>query len=400
MTRQRLLLYLICGLTDFAAFVVVFVASRSLAEARVEPTTLGLIGGGLAFSQGIGAMLGGWLSHRFDARTVFLSGAAMTVVSVMACASTPASLALFLPGYWMLGIALGFLYPPLIGWLNEGTDAHRDRAGVSRTLFIFCVAWNVGMMGGVLTAGSLFAKGRVWAMGASLAASLINLALAGFVAWRHRPAPVREVEPETPISLENVALANAFRRLSWLANLGGMFGGSMVIHLLPDLMVLIRIPAEEHGKLIALWRMVVVGTYFAMHSLSFWHYRLSTALASQLLAAGGLVVISQAQSSTTLMIGLAMLGQLVGYNYFAGLFYSTAGATQSKRALAAGIHEATLAGGMAVGTVFGGLLGSTVSHRMPYLLAAAVTAVLAAMQIASHRVWAPRRTLVESAEAK
>jgi len=78
--------------------------------------------------------------------------------------------------------------------------------------------------------------------------------------------------------------------LSWIANLGGMFGASMVIHLLPDLAVAIGVQPEAHGKLLASWRGVIIGTYLLMHCADQWHYRLSTALASQALAAFGLLI--------------------------------------------------------------------------------------------------------------
>jgi MFS family permease len=166
-----------------------------------------------------------------------------------------------------------------------------------------------------------------------------------------------------------------------------MFGGSMVIHLLPDLAVAIGVPPDDHGYLLAGWRCVIIATYLLMHHAVFWHYRLSTSMLSQVLAAIGLVVIARAESSGTLLVGLALLGQLVGYNYFSGLFYSTAGSSHERRALAAGIHEATLAGGMAFGTIVGGVLGSVVSHRMPYLLAAGVMLVLIAVQSAAWWRW-------------
>lgn len=389
MPHQRSLLYVISALTDFSAFIVVFVASRSLAEASADPMYLGLLGGSLALVQGLGSLLGGWLSHRFDARRVFVSGAALNVVSIILCRCvSPASL-WFLPAYWLIGIALGCLYPPLIGWLNEGNDPHQNRSGVSRTLFLFCVAWNIGMVCGVLTAGRLFERGRSVALMASFAVAIINLLLAIVAAIRrsnvgevveasvdHEPTPVAQIER-----------ANRFRRLSWLANLGGMFGGSLVVHLLPDLAVHLNIPSTDHGRILAVWRGVVIATYTLMYASSFWHFRFGTSIVSQLLAAGGLVVISQAQSETMLMVGLTMLGQLVGYNYFSGLFYSTAGSPPAKRALAAGIHEATLALGMAAGTLLGGVLGSRINHRIPYLLAGVFTVVLLGLQIVSNWIW-------------
>ena len=117
-----------------------------------------------------------------------------------------------------------------------------------------------------------------------------------------------------------------------------------------------------------------------MYGVGFWHYRLGVSLASQAIGAAGLVVIAQAESAGMLLIGLALQGQLVGNNYFSGLYYSTAGSSDLGRALAAGIHEATLASGMAIGTIVGGALGSLINHRLPYLLAAIVILVLMTAQ--------------------
>jgi len=151
--------------------------------------------------------------------------------------------------------------------------------------------------------------------------------------------------------------------------------------------VSLDVPADNHGMLLAIWRACIIATYVLMHRLAFWHYRLSTSLASQALAAVGLVVIARAEYAATLLLGLALLGQLVGYNYFSGLFYSTAGSSHERRALAAGLHEATLAMGMAIGTLLGGFLGTRVNQRMPYLMAALVVVVLMAVQTVAWRRW-------------
>ena len=385
-SRFKRLLYLICGLTDFAAFVVIFAVSRGLAEGQAESWYLGVVGAGLSLSAGVGSILGGWLAHRFDGRVVFVTGAITLGSSIAACALGDPTRLWFLPGYWLLGIGLGFIYPPLIGWLNQGEDAHANRRGVSRTLILFCVAWNFGMMCGQLTAGSLFSFGAHWTYGAAFGVSMLNLILA--IAAVRRVVPLSSVSNDrTPEEHQAVELASAFKRLSWIANLGGMFGGSMVVHLLPDLAVTIGIAAADHGKLLASWRAVIIATYLVMHRAAFWHYRLSAALTSQVLAAVGLIVIARAESAVTLWIGLTLLGQLVGYNYFSGLFYSTAGSSHERRALAAGIHEATLAVGMAVGTIVGGVLGTLVNQRVPYLLASAVLLVMIVVQIVAWWRW-------------
>src|SRR6185295_19783376 len=82
-SRLRLLLYLVSGMTDFSVFVVVFTASRSLADAHAEPWYLGLLGAGLSFVSGVGHILGGWLACRFDGRAVFVSGAAVTLACIL-----------------------------------------------------------------------------------------------------------------------------------------------------------------------------------------------------------------------------------------------------------------------------------------------------------------------------
>ncbi|HEX2524278.1 MAG TPA: MFS transporter, partial [Terriglobia bacterium] len=385
-SRLKLNLYLMCGLTDFASFAMVFAVSRGLAEGRVAPWYLGLAGAGLSFSAAVGSILGGWLASRFDGRIVFVSGAGSVVLSIAACWFGDFRHAWLLPGYWLLGIGLGLLYPPLIGWLNQGENPHSNHRVVSRTLILFCVAWNVGMMCGQLTAGALFPFGQRWVYGAALFGALPNLVLAFVVAFQVRPfAPVSPHRTHH----ENKALerAVAFKRLSWIANLGGMFGASMIIHLLPDLAVVIGVHPRDHGKLLASWRGVIVGTYLLMHYTAHWHYRFSTALASQLLAACGLLVIAQSESTVSLLAGLTLLGQLVGYNYFSGLFYSTAGSSDERRALAAGIHEATLAGGMAIGTMVGGIFGSLGGFRMPYIVAATVMFTLTVVQSAAWWKW-------------
>ena len=385
-SQLKLKLYLMCGLTDFATFAVVFAVSRGLAEGQVAPWYLGLVGAGLSFSAAVGSLLGGWLPNRFDVRVVFVSGASIVALGIAACWLSNFGKGWFLPGYWLLGIGLGLLYPPLIGWLNQGENPHTNRHVVSQSLILFCVAWNLGMMSGQLTAGALFPLGKNWVYGAALSGALPNLVLAFVVAAQITPF-ARTSTTRTHHETNALELAAAFKRLSWIANLGGMFGASMIIHLLPDLAVAIGVQAQDHGKLLASWRGVIIGTYLLMHSTAHWHYRLATALASQALAACGLLVIARSESIVMLLVGLTLLGQLVGYNYFSGLFYSTAGSPDERRALAAGIHEATLAGGMAVGTMAGGVFGSMGGRRTPYILAAGVMFALTIVQTTAWWRW-------------
>ncbi|MCH2211099.1 MAG: MFS transporter [Fuerstiella sp.] len=396
-SRLKQLLYLICLLTDFCAFVVIFAVTRRLAEQQADLWYLGMFGAAFSFSAGLTSVLSGWLSSRFDSRFVFVSGCITVALGVMACAFGDTTHAGFLLRYCLLGIGLGFIYPTLIGWLNRNEDVRTNRRGVSRTLILYCVAWNVGMMCGQLTAGWLFAQGLAWLYGLAFGASIANVCLA-IAASRLVAAPsvtsVTGNEDTTEVSDRfagsdpvNTKVAVHFKRLGWIANSGGTFGTGLVLHLLPDLVVTIGIPADSHGSLLAYGRGVVIATYLLMHVNSFWHYRFSVSLVSQVLGAIGLIMFACADSAVTLIVGLTLHSQLAGYNYFSGLFYSTVGSSPESRTLAAGIHEATLAAGMAAGTAAAGVLGTFIGNRAPYVLSFIVLAVLIVVQIAVFCRW-------------
>lgn len=392
--NHKSLLYLICLLADFCGFVVVFVVSRQLAEEKMPDWYLGMAGAAFALSSGVANIVGGVISHRFSERAVFLFGIFAVPLAIVLCAFAEPHDPRFLLRYCLLGLGLGSIYPTLIGWLNRDQDAHANRRGVSRTLILFCISWNVGMLCGQMTSGALFSVGRQWVYAAGLLAALANVGLALVVVRRIArrsemavgPADMKErrsaVVPEPEL-----LLASRCRYLSWIANAGGTFGGSLVFHLLPSLMVTIGVSADQHGTLLAWWRGVVIVTYLLMHWSHFWHFRMSASVVSQLLGVAGLLSIAFAPSATMVLIGLTLHGQLAGFNYFSGLFYSTAGSAREKRTLAAGIHEATLAAGMACGTVLGGFLGSRVNERAPWLMAAGVLLVLMTIQVVAWQRW-------------
>ena len=225
----------------------------------------------------------------------------------------------FLPRYWLLGAGLGFVYPPLIAWLNRGSGSAGDGRDVSRRLILFCVAWNFGMMAGQLTAGSLFAVEPEWTYRVGFVVAMLNVVLALIAALSlHQVHDEAKGEGHTVVQNRSIELAARFKRLSWIANLGGMFGGSLVIHLLPDLAVTIGIAADRHGNLLAGWRAVVIATYLLLHFTDFWHYRFRVSLASQILGALGLAVIFPSGNGHRLSAGTGAVGPTRRFQLFLG----------------------------------------------------------------------------------
>ena len=70
----------------------------------------------------------------------------------------------------------------------------------------------------------------------------LGAVVAVLAAARYRPVS-RDFHADLAPTPAETARANGFKRLSWIANLGGTFGGSLIVHLLPGLAVTIGGPA-------------------------------------------------------------------------------------------------------------------------------------------------------------
>jgi len=379
---ERWMLLAIIWVTDFALFMVVFAVSRGLAESGSQSLTLGLVGGGFSLASGLSSLIGGRISDRVGRKRVILCGITGFVVGTWGCLALGAENRFYIPMYILIAAAIGLIYPPIVALLSRGRDAVTDRRDATRIIVVYCITWNVGLISGQLTGGWLYHHDPVRPIQIALLLALINPLLL-WVAARSHTSPPASLDQNTTAHLEHRAASAAFSRLAWIANIGGAFAMSMVFHLFPLLMIELHIPAREHGGLLALNSVIVVITYLFMHRVPFWHHRFSTAALSQITAAASLLVLASAHSRLGLIVGLVGLGQLVGYNYFASLYYSTTGVTETRRGAASGMHEFTLALGFAAGAIGGGLLGQFAGIQAPYRLGAAFIVVLLVVQLAS-----------------
>ena len=379
MRTEQWLLLAVIWITDFAVFMVVFAVGRNLAETGSDSMVLGLAGGGFSLALGMSALLGGRLSDNVGRVRVMLTGLVGIAMCTAGCLVLGAEHPFYIPMYILVAAATGLVYPPGVALLSRGQDAV-SRIGVGRVIVFFCLAWNGGMISGQLTGGWLFHHDPVRPIQAAMLLALVNPILLWLAVVHQASLPTIPDQYTTP-HLEHRANSAMFSRLAWTANLGGAFATSMVFHLFPLLMVELEIPAHEHGGLLAISRAVVVLTYLLMYRVPIWHHRFSTAALSQILAAGCLLVLAAADSRLGVIVGLIGLAQLLGYNYFASLYYSTTGVAEEQRGAASGMHEFTLAMGVAAGATVGGFVGQLAGSRAPYQLAAAVIMVLLVVQV-------------------
>ena len=127
-------------------------------------------------------------------------------------------------------------------------------------------------------------------------------------------------------------------------------------------------------------RVTVIIVYMLLHRSSFWQYRFGMMLTSQAVAVCSLMALSLVRSVTGVTAALMGLGVFTGFNYFASLYYSSAGAHEHRRGFSSGMHEATLGLGFGIGAIGGGILGTFAGVRAPYILAACVVLALAVVQ--------------------
>lgn len=393
MTRRAnvKLIYASVFLTDMVTVVMIFTVDRDLAERGADLMTLGLIGGAMAMAFAISCLVFGSLSDRIGRWPLALGGIGLTMLATSACLVFSPPSWVYFGAYWTVGLASGMYFPAVLAFLSQNGERRSRLRGISRPLITFCFAWNGGIICGTVVASQLFAWGRAWPIGVALVATGVNLlVLLAALVWPGRQSAAPDVLSD-PDMLKHQELSVFFSRLAWTANLGGAFSMSMVFHLLPRLMVDLDIAANNHGWLIITCRGCVLLTYVLLYRLAFWHYRFYVPLVTQLLAIAGLVIVILADSIWQIGLGLTTLGVLVGYNYFASLYYSTAGGGPKRQGLASGIHEASLGFGFAMGSITGGLfarlteafghvLPPVLIQRSPYVLAAFVITLLLVLQ--------------------
>ena len=387
MNAARINLLLITFLTEASMFGVIFAVSRTLGEVDTPLLDMGLIGGGFFAAFSISSFLSGRFSDRFGRRRFMLGGMCLMLVTTIACAWLDRQHPAYYWIYCIMGFGPGCVYPSVIAWLTRNNNEQAATGRISHVLIAFCLTWNAAIVCSQSVGGWLFGIDERLPIWLAAGLAVVNIAVLAMIGPSRSHTVVHSEASEPGVQRHRMRSAT-FMQLAWLANLGGTFCMGIVVNLLPDLAVSEKIGSDLHGYMLAGMRGVVIATYLVLYFSRFWHHRFTAAVVSQAVAMGGLIVVANADSVWVLCLGLAALGQLAGYNYLAGLHYSTSGSVDERRGAASGMHEATLTMGMAAGSICGGLIAAAAGPRAPYMLAAGVVGLLAiaqAIMYAAHR---------------
>ena len=365
------MLYLISWLTDFAAFLFLFAGNRYLADQ--ESDVLGILGASFFLASAIANTSAGMLADRFGRRRVSLIGAIVFVLTVALVALTGPSGWFFYAAYTLVGASLGTIYPPLMAWLSVRHSGKHS----SRAFLFFCLSFNLGLGTAQVCGGWMYEN---WGSTAPLYGALIAAALS-LTCISTLPAAVEQGKPKKEKTDPQVASrANTFAYLAWFANFGGMFSMSTVWFLFPNLAVALKVSPSTHGAALAIGRAVVMSIYCMMYFNTHWQFRFRYSLIAQVAGCAGLLGLCLSSSAVGLTISIGGLSTLLGYNYFASLFYNAKGAADDRKGRAFGVNEAFLAFGAGGGSLFGGLAAPYFGIRAPYQMAMCVVGVMATIQ--------------------
>ena len=381
------MLYLIAWLTDCALILFLFSVTRVLAEQQASPWTLGTLGAAFFLASAISSTLAGRLSDRVGRKAVAISGSIGLVASLSVLLLFDSGTWRFYVAYACAGISVGHVYPPVIALLSRCTGPRE----ASRRFLRFGLAFNLGILVGQIGGGWLYDHVTPEApLLTAIGLAVVTVLCLFGVSERGGVEAGAAGSLEAPgLSLRERSSARRFIRLAWLANFAGMFSMSTLWFLFPALAVALEIPAEEHGVVLGVGRATVMGVYLLMHLVPVWHYRFGYSVAAQVLGLGGMLLVCVGNHAAALATGVVLLSVLLGYNYFASLFYNRSGHGEAGKGAAFGLNEAFLSLGAGGGSLLGGWAATGWGERGPFQIAAVVIALGLVAQVAWFLVGRP-----------
>lgn len=389
LSGPRPLLYLLVWIGDCSLSLFIFTVTRHLAEQEGNLVNLGIFGSALSVTVALCAALFGHFSDRLGRRRMIGAGSTLMGVSYGLAYWSLAVPWIYLQAV-LLGLASSLIIPPVIALLSASSARVADPSRHTRTLIIFCLAWNLGMVSGQLSGGFLFVLGPLVGIKVCLGLAALHFALNVVATARERGTGTAADDVDyrsNPSGDDEPRVSSTQRRMfaifGWIANIAGSTSTGLIIFLLPRLMTTLEISAPVHGSMVMSSRILVVVTYFGLYLSRFWHYRLAPGLCAQAVAMAGLLIITRAEAVPLLTLGVMLIGVMMGYNYFSGIFYATT-AFSRRSGFASGMHEGTLAIGFLIGSLGGGIVGSEFGVRAPFAVGIGIIGLAMALEIAGY----------------
>ena len=284
----------------------------------------------------------------------------------------PVWVIIWLSGLW--GLALVFLWPPLMGWFSTGYEGKN----LNRKLGIYNTSWSSGSTIGPLIGGYLTSIDIKLAL-ASAGTMLLLAAL--MISFSRKPYGRQQpIFPTVEGDISDPSLPK-FRVAARIT----LFAGFVCLGLCrAPLGMLMRYElafTEAHfGMALSFIALMSTITFFVLGKWHAWHYRNYPVFVAQAGIIAALQLIIYSERLTTLYLAACLIGIFTAYFYTSHMFYGVSATKRRSGAMA--VHEIILSAGIGIGAYMGGYLNDAFGRRYaPYLFGLAIIAVSVATQL-------------------
>ena len=340
--------------------------AESLGASSLE---LGMLGAVRGLAYALACVVAGLVIDRFTRRTCVLVSTCLLACLVLA---TALSMKLWHinVGVVVWSMALSFFWPALLAWIGDSHSASQ----LGRATAIINVGWSLGLMFGNGAAGWLYELNPVAPFLASAPLALVAACAAVAGLSRKSGQPLQKPQKPRRIGVR--------RRLA--AGWAGNFASMTMIGLVS--IVFLNLWVDELGGSKGMFG-TLVGLLGLGRTLTFiFGLRRSDLLrnwrvaATTQVIAGAMVGTIALTSNKWWVAGVFVaVGLNLGTCYYMALYRSLE--EQGDRGFKAAMHEATLLGGLLLGSLGGGAAADLWGIRSPYGLIAACVVLLVAVQI-------------------
>jgi len=335
------------------------------------PAAVGAVGGLYMGVYLLSVLLVGPRADKWGVKRVILAGTGLTTIIYLL---TP-----LLNSVWqimcatsLMGLLLGMLWPPLMGWVTSG---HTGK-NLNRRVGLFNTSWTTGNIVGFLAGGPILTW-RQWAPFILCAfMSVVVLICLGIARSRRTLAgkPNESAKPaERDHKLHSFLIASRLGLLTGWAGLGAL--RTPLLELLKEM----NLGPNFNSLLAGALSFSMAIAFFLWGRTQRWHFGLWMLACAQLGSAVLLCLVGLAQGPLMLFIFAVLVMPGSTLTYASHIYYSAAGSRSKASAMA--IHEFTLGAGFALGSFGGGYIAEFAGIRWAYPVMGAIMAASVIVQL-------------------
>jgi MFS family permease len=280
--------------------------------------------------------------------------------------------------FCIYAVAMSFFWPPIMGWLSR--DAEGSMLG--KRMSYFSISWSIGLIVGPLIAGVLSARSPelpLYAGSALFMAACLLIVAGSSILPKVRSDRVVD-RPGSELA-DHTDCSSFYRFSGWI----GMFTTFVVIGVVISIFPLfareeLMIRKEIIGVLMQSRNFIATFVFIILGHATFWHFKIVPMVLGQVGLAIVVLALNFTGSPLILAILIALLGSFRALSYSNSFFHGVSGSVNRSGRMA--IHEALLAGGLIVGSIFAGELYQRFSMSAVYIFCTVVVLGGAALQLA------------------